>query len=340
MKKILLIILAVLSVPILIIFAGVWFMFGDKLIAANSVEKLDEGLYYMEYKGDYGFEKFLEQGGAASEAAMADYIISFLSNGFAKNTSNPVPQNFGCSTLNKGNLMGRNFDWLGTEESAMIVYTEPENGYASYSTCWLGFLGFGEAWKPEGMANQYMALAAVYVPLDGMNEKGLCVADLVNGDEEQTHQQTDKVDLTTSSAIRLLLDKAANVNEAITLLKNYDMNSAIGMSHHLAISDANGRSVVVEYINNEMIVTDATAVTNHYLSPGEKYGIGQQNSHDRYDLLMFTLPRIVTIDDLKGAMQDVVQLEATQWTIIYNKYIKSFDFYWRQNYKTSYTFGF
>lgn len=339
-RKVFLIVVAVLFVLVFVILAGVWSMFGDKLMAANSVEKLDEGLYYMEYKGDYGFETFLEQGGAASEAAMAEYIISFLSNGFAKNTSNPVPQNFGCSTLNKGNLMGRNFDWPGTEESAMIVHTKPENGYASYSTCWLEFLGFGEAWKPEGMANQYMSLAAIYVPLDGMNEKGLCVADLVNGDEEQTHQQTEKADLTTSSAIRLLLDKAATVDEAIALLEQYDMNSAIGMSHHLAISDADGRSVVVEYINNEMIVTETPAVTNHYLSPGEKYDIGQQNSHDRYDLLMYNLPRIVTIDDLKGAMQDVVQLEATQWTIIYNKYIKSFDFYWRQNYKNVYTFGF
>ena len=236
--------------------------------------------------------------------------------------------------------MGRNFDWPGNDDSAMIIYTKPKDGFASYSTCWLGFLGFGDGWKPEGIVNQYMSLAAIYVPLDGMNEKGLCVADLVNGDEEQTHQQTEKVDLTTNSAIRLLLDKAANVDEAIALLKNYDMNSAIGMSHHLAISDASGKCVVVEYINNEMIVTEAPAVTNHYLSPGEKYGMGQQNSLDRYNLLMEALPGLVTVEDLKVTMRNVVQPEATQWTIIYNKQRLLLDFYWKQNYQKKHSFEF
>lgn len=136
--------------------------------------------------------------------------------------------------------MGRNFDWEGANSSAIIIHTKPQNGYDSYSTSWFYFLGFGQNWKPEGFANQYMALAAIYVPLDGINEKGLCVADLVNGDNEQTHQKTDKVDLTASTAIRLLLDRAATVDEAIELLEQYDMNSAVGMSHHIAISDASG----------------------------------------------------------------------------------------------------
>ena len=54
-------------------------------------------------------------------------------------------------------------------------------------------------------------VAAIYVTLDGMNEKGLMVADLMAGDKEQTNQQTEKPDLTTTTAIRLLLDKAATV---------------------------------------------------------------------------------------------------------------------------------
>ena len=238
--KIVLIVLAVLLVAVVVVLAGVWSMFGEKVKAAQGVRKLEDGLYYMEYSGDYGFDAFLNKGGASSEAAMAQYITSFLSGGFMKTGTNPVPQDFGCSTLTAGNIMGRNFDWEGANSSAIIIHTKPQNGYDSYSTSWFYFLGFGQNWKPEGFANQYMALAAIYVPLDGINEKGLCVADLVNGDNEQTHQKTDKVDLTTSTAIRLLLDRAATVDEAIELLEQYDMNSAVGMSHHIAISDASG----------------------------------------------------------------------------------------------------
>ena len=49
--------------------------------------------------------------------------------------------------------------------------------------------------------------------------------------KEETHQQTEKPDLTTTTAIRLLLDQAANVDEAVALLGQYDMNSSIGSSH-------------------------------------------------------------------------------------------------------------
>ena len=249
-----------------------------------------------------------------------------------KSGGTPTSQDFGCSTLTAESLMGRNYEWEGADGSVMIVHTVPENGYESYATCWLDFLGFGQNWKPEGFANQYMSLASIYVPLDGVNEKGLCVADLVNGDEEQTHQSTDKVDLTTNTAIRLLLDKAATVEEAISLLEQYDMNSAIGMSHHLSISDASGRSVVVEYINNEMIVTETSAVTNHYLSEGEKYGVGNQESHARFEKLVEMRDGIAGTENMRDAMKAASYEGLTRWTIVYDMDAVAFDFYLNRQY--------
>ena len=80
------------------------------------------------------------------------------------------------------------------------------------------------------------------------------------------------------------------------------MHSDIGSSHHLSISDSMGRSVVVEYIGGEMIVTDTPVVTNHYLSEGDKFGIGNEKSHRRYnelmkksDILMFGILLLVII---------------------------------------------
>lgn len=336
--KIVLIVLAVLLVAVVVVLAGVWPMFGEKVKAAQGVRKLEDGLYYMEYSGDYGFDAFLNKGGASSEAAMAQYITSFLSGGFMKTGTNPVPQDFGCSTLTAGNIMGRNFDWEGAKGSAIIIHTKPQNGYDSYSTSWFYFLGFGQNWKPEGFANQYMALAAIYVPLDGINEKGLCVADLVNGDNEQTHQKTDKVDLTTSTAIRLLLDRAATVDEAIELLEQYDMNSAVGMSHHIAISDASGRSVVVEYVADEMIVTETPVVTNHYLSAGEKQDIGNEESRARFDKLMKMGGSVADTEQMRDTMETVSYSGITQWSIVYDLETKAFDFYWQMQFGKPYSF--
>ena len=336
--KIVWIVLALLLVGLLVILAGAWSMFGGKVRAAQSVCKLEEGLYYMEYRGDYGFDDFLEKGGASSEAAMAEYITSFLSGGFVKGGATPGSRNFGCSTLTVNSLMGRNFDWEGADGSAIIIHTKPNNGYESYSTCWLDFLGFGQNWKPEGFANQYMALAAIYVPLDGINEKGLCVADLINGDNEQTHQRTDKADLTTSTAIRLLLDKAATVDDAIALLEQYDMNSAIGMAHHLAISDGTGRSVVVEYIGGEMIVTETPAVTNHYLTEGEKYGIGNKESIARFERLLEMRSGITGTEVMRDTMEAVSYSGITRWSIVYDLEAKSFDFYWNRQFDVPHHF--
>ena len=65
--------------------------------------------------------------------------------------------------------------------------------------------------------------------MDGINEKGLCVAVLMIEDSDVTEQDTGKPGITTTTAVRLLLDQAADVDEAIRLLEQYDMNSSAGI---------------------------------------------------------------------------------------------------------------
>ena len=227
----------------------------------------------------------------------------------------------------------------------MIVHTRPKDGYESMSTCCLDFLGFSEDYAPDGsMMERMQTLAAIYVPLDGMNEKGLVVADLMAGDNEETHQRTDKPDVTTTTAIRLLLDKAANVDEAIALLRQYDMNSSIDSAHHFSIADASGKSVVVEYVGGEMLVTETKVVTNHYLSECEKQGVGSQQSHIRFDTLSaYTGPADDV--DVRDMMESVAQknytqtdgsYEKTMWSIVYCPEGRCADFYFAENYEHSY----
>ena len=333
---------------LIILAAGAWVMFGSLITAANSIEKLEDGLYAMEYRGDYGFDAFLARGGAASDSEVADYLVAFLSRGFYKIESDVQTGEFGCSTIctrdEHGTVFfGRNYDWA--ECQTMIVHTLPKDGYESVSTCCLDFLGFSQDYAPDGsMMDRMQSLAAIYVPLDGMNEKGLVVADLMAGDHEETHQQTDKPDLTTTTAIRLLLDKAADVDEAIALLRQYDMNSSIGSAHHLSIADATGKSVVVEYVDGEMLVTQAKVVTNHYLADCEKQGIGSEQSHLRFDALAaHTGPA----DDrlLRDLLESVAQknypqtegsYEKTMWSIVYCPEGRCADFYFAENYEHCY----
>ena len=135
------------------------------------------------------------------------------------------------------------------------------------------------------MLVRLLSVAAPYAPMDGMNEKGLCVAVLMIEDRPGFDQQSGKNDLTTTTAVRLLLDQAATVEEAVELLEDYDLHASAGMMVHFAIADAQGRSVAAEYVDNTLSIVETPVVTNFYLTPGEKYGVGTQESMVRYQML-------------------------------------------------------
>ena len=264
LKYIVSIFLVLLSVAFIVFLI----LFQRNIRTATSVKKLEDGLYSMEYKGDYRFDDFLEQGGASDDLAVAEFVIQDVLYGLLP--INLRGGTFGCSTISaktpEGDaVFGRNFDW-GTC-TALIVQTSPAEGYDSVSTVNMDFLNLGLD-MPEETQMRLLSVAAPFAPMDGMNEKGLCVAVLMIQDSPGFHQDTGKPDLTTTTAVRLLLDQAADEEEAVELLARYDMHASAGMMVHFALADAEGHSVVVEYIDNEMEVTETPVVTNYYLTSG------------------------------------------------------------------------
>lgn len=329
MKKVLLIILAVMAIAMC--FVGK--MFAPVYQGAKSVTQLDEGVYFLEFTGDDGFDDYLASGGASDSYAMASYIMKFLSHGLVRMPDpEPVEEAFGCSALAVNTaagerLMGRNFDW-GQQSLQLIAKVHPKGGYSYISSFDGNFLGFYEGWKPEKMADRFAALSGIFVALDGINEKGLAIADLTAGDGE-THQDAGLPDLTTTCAIKYLLKSAASVDEAVELLKGIDMHSDIGSLHHLAMNDASGNSVVVEYVGEKMVVTPAEIVTNHYLCP-ENFGYGLLDFDKRYEKLEAVRDSlggvVVDSDQLLDAMKVAWQSwtdennvnGGTQWTALFN----------------------
>lgn len=315
--------------------------------AVISVQRLEDGLYYMEFEGDYGFDRFLKQGGASSDAGVAKFVAKDLFGGLVYPEF--TGRSFGCSTLtaknSKGNMMyGRNFDWM--ECTATVVKSKPLNGYASVSTVNMDFLSLGMDFQPEQFVSKVVSAAALYAPMDGINEKGLCVAVLMIEDSDVTEQDTGKPGITTTTAVRLLLDQAADVDEAIRLLEQFDMNSSAGMMLHFTIADKSGRSVAVEYVDNKMSVIETPVVTNFYLTEGEKYGIGTEQSHTRYDMLMERLENqpAMELEDMRDAMKSVSknnfgEFVSTEWTVVYSQDTGEIRYYHRENYENSYSFS-
>lgn len=321
-------------------------LFGDQVRAVQSVREVAPELYEMTYRGDYGIDAFIEQGGVRSDKELQPFLQQFLSHGLLRiDAAAPEVPDVGCSTLcapiadKDGYLFGRNFDWA-KKGNTIIIRTYPKNGYASISTSNLDFLGMPLALDGKDIMQKMPVIAAIYVALDGINEKGLMVADLFAGDKEKTAQERGNLAVTTTTAIRLLLDRAATTDEAIEMLASWDMHSSIDWAHHIAIADATGHSVVVEWINNEMIVTETPAVTNHYLSPLRPHvGIGQTEA--RCDTLCARLaahPQM-RLGDMRKLLQDVAFEEYTGWSVIFNTQDLSATYYYRTDFDTAYEYS-
>ena len=349
MKKVLKIVLWSLLALLVVFGVYSWTLFGPLVKGAMSVEKLDEGLYYMEYKGDDGFDGLIQSGGGRSAGEMVGYVMNFLSKGFYHPATEPAPAQYGCSALTVrtpegGVLMGRNFDF--SSATGLILHTVPKHGYETITTFNVEFFGFGQGWLPEGFANQYMALSGLFFALDGVNEKGLAIADLMAGDEAVTNQDTGKPALTTTSAISYLLKNAATVDEAIDLLRGIDMHSDIGAAHHYAISDASGKSVVVEYVDDEIVVVDSPAVANHYLCEA-KLNVGLYEDDHRYEQMCRQFDEADGVMDLEQLTKAIVSVSqppargdflGTAWTVVMDLTRPSATYYSRRHFDKPFHF--
>lgn len=322
---------ALFGICILVV-GAVLVMFGGELKTLGTIEKNDDyPLYTMDYAADYGLDEFLEQGGASNDAELIDFVVSRLLKGLPIQIELP---DLACSTFNAETpegeaLFGRNFDLEFSP--GMMVRTTPKDGYASISMVNLAFIGYGEDKLPEDFASSIVSLAAPFAPLDGVNEKGLAVGVLLI-DTEATHQETERVDITTTTAIRLMLDRCATVDEAVDLLSQYDMHASGNRCYHFQIADASGDSVVVEYIDNEMRLVEPgeegyQAATNFLLTPGDyDFGGGQ----DRYETVMSALDAAggvmteqAAMDTLQSVSREVKirdngEVFQTQWSVVYN----------------------
>ena len=342
--------IALFSVLGLVILLGVavWMEFGPLVKGANSCVKLDDGLYFMEYKGDDGFDGLMAQGGIAKADQLAGYAIEFLSKGHYKPEISTSKQAYGCSALTVSTpdgdiLMGRNFDFPSA--IGVVMHCIPDKGYETITTFNVDFYNFGQDYKPEGFKNQYMALTGLFVALDGINEKGLAIADLMAGDNVETHQNTSKPDLTTTAAIPYMLKNAANVDEALKLLESIDMHSDIGSAHHYAMADATGKRVVVEYVDNKMVVVESPAVANHYLCQ-QKLNAGLEEGDNRYATLCERFAEtngVMNQEQLTDVIASVSQPEregflGTAWTMVMDLKHPSITYYSRRHFDKPFTF--
>ena len=289
-----------------------------RIASILSVRQVAEEFYTMNFRQDYHLDKAL----AADIRSKNDLMKFICDDMFFGYQMESGPIRYACSAFSTQTpdgkpLVGRNLDFDSIE--TLSIYTHPEGSYASIASADVSIAGIGKyAGVPFSSTKGKIALlASPYLCVDGMNEKGLSVS-ILDLDMGELHQDTGKPGLFMLVAVRLLLDRAADVEEAVALLRQYDIQTGHGWTQHLFIADARGSSVVVEWEKEKMNVVESRACTNFALS--EKSALEDPSENcERFDTITKWLknkPENSAEDSME--LLQAVCVGFTQWSCVFH----------------------
>ena len=254
-----------LAALVIALAVAVFALWHNELATLASFQKLsdrdeahrDGAVYQINVSGDYSFDEFLSQGGASNDAELISFITRSITKGIIPmhiKTSSIACSAFTADTQSGDRVFGRNYDFSATNTA--IVYTDPGEGrHASYSTIDLSFLGLDADKDVETIGQKFLTLAAPYVPLDGINDAGVACGIFMSyqgeGKGTPTDTQTDRPDLTSTTLLRLILDYADSVEDAVALAQQYDLHDSASSCFHYMVADSTGRSAVLEWVGTD-----------------------------------------------------------------------------------------
>ena len=376
MKKALLWVVGIIA-ALCIAVACIW---GGEIATIRSVKSVDgnEYLYTMEYKAAYDLDDVVAND-IDENSELLDYVVGRIGKGLPLKIKsaqvadeNGEMQTMNCTSFQAaqaggdGFWYGRNYDFF--KNPTMVTISRPKKGYASIAVSDMSHFGYSLEKLPVKLLSRLSCLAAIYAPVDGINEKGLCTS-IMALPKQASQQDTPKHDVGTTIIMRLWLDRCATVQEALELLETVDVrhDAAVGSGYHYMVADASGDCAVVEFDKEDgwktMIVrkpADANCmlVTNHLLS--EKYyttqpdpAVGNPHSKSwwRYETAGAYLKEhdgVLTLDEAQECLsqvhwKDLVwdngTVEDTQYSNVYDQknivlYLRSWN-----DYETTQRFG-
>lgn len=346
-QKVTLIVLGILLALVLTLSIILYCVWGDEIATLTSIRMLrdrndghlDGAVYLMEVKGGFYLDEFVAQGGASSDAELIAFVTEHITKGLIDlgiSESEVACASFTATTQEGDALFGRNYDFAKT--NVCIVITEANEGrHASISTVDLQFLGIDTESNLNGLMDQITCLAAPYAPLDGVNDAGVSCGIYMTyqgGETVATDQDTQKPDLTSTTLLRLILDYADDVDEAVEIARRYDLHDSANTSYHYMVADASGRSVILEWVaatdltdndgsarelrviysDNDAHIGEAEGssdyqwVTNFILQPGYYERDSEKKGLDRYEHIYSLLSRT---DGIVANEEDAMEILAS-----------------------------
>ncbi|OGU55187.1 MAG: hypothetical protein A2V66_00525 [Ignavibacteria bacterium RBG_13_36_8] len=278
-------------------------------ITLASLQKVDNYPFYtMRYYSDYHFAEF---------ANRSSINWKEIDNSFVSKDSAWACTCFAALGDINNFLFGRNFDWH--ELVPLLLYTDPEISYASISMVDLEYFGYDRNNLPDEWDNRQDLLGTPWMPFDGMNEKGLTVGVMAVPNARPPYDP-NKISVDEIAAVRLLLDFAEDVDEAINLMSQYNIVMTDPPIHYL-VADASGNAVVIEFVNGEMKTirnTEPWLVSTNFIISGSTapHNVSCWRYDRAYNDLASSNGALSIIQGM-NTLQKVSQSN-TRWSTLYN----------------------
>jgi hypothetical protein len=281
----------------------------DVFRTLQSVVRVTDGLYLMSHYGDRAalFER-------ENRRAIDDPLLNDRSRHCSVFST----------TTGKAVVMGRNWDNENVGAIIVSLYYPPGK-YASISFCRSVDLGFGKGVELERITSLEIGrrlLLAPFHAMDGINSHGLAVG-VAATRQTAVGPESGKELVYLPFLIRTILDQAKNVDEAAKLVESvipFDIDEH-SVSSHLFVVDASGRSVILEYEEDQWRTVFADR-SWQVMSTKPVYNVPDADLREncwRYRGMSEALESAAGDVDWRGGMRMLrdVEQKGTTWSIVY-----------------------
>jgi hypothetical protein len=291
----------------------------DEIATLSSLEQVDDyPLYTMRYSGVYPGVSLVTASYRQAETV-------------ALETPTACQAYWGCALFaalgDPGNqLYGRNFDWRFSP--AVLLFTDPPDGYASVSMVDIEYLGFAGSQAKNltdlPLEQRRALLEAPSLPFDGMNEKGLAVG-MAAVPPGGMRLDPSKKTIDQLMVMREILDHTSTVDEAVQLLASYNIDMGSVPLHYL-IASPDGNSALVEFYQGKMEIfrneVPWQLATNFLVAATGGRTQGQCPRYDRLSQRLQETGGSLNVQAALSLLADVSQespqaASPTQWSVVY-----------------------
>ena len=240
----------------------------NEMAALTTLKKISDQPYYTMSYEHFDYTEMVNK-----EVPDNGEMINYFKKDFFGVLSRALPGECKNDPFTKGSIAfyGRAFTsqymrgrlYNSYDAPLLFVTAKPENGYKSWNIIDLGDVGMlsGQDIDPW-INNTFQTIAATYCVSEGINSE--CFGASLISCPVAECEDTSLVNITPFMAVRLMLDRAATVDSAIDLLKEYDIDFSCG-TYHFFISEKRGKSAVIEYVGGKMSVTYMSSGIYHQL---------------------------------------------------------------------------